>query len=143
MVRDMKILQELVDSERTSFYTENFHAIDLAIKKLLKRLKDLKYIEQEHKEINGQLRQRVKELEEENKEFYEGEKFTAKQVKKFEESRNKHYIHKSVIEEKIKEYLEYDRKYKTYTKDGRENFTMEYFKAGALEELIEEGSTNG
>lgn len=47
------------------------------------------------------------------------------------------YIPKQKIKDKIEEYLEYDKKYKTYTKDGKENFTMEYFKAKALQELLE------
>lgn len=42
------------------------------------------------------------------------------------------------IENKIEEFLEYDKKCKTYTKDGRENFTLEYFKAKTLQELLEE-----
>ena len=47
------------------------------------------------------------------------------------------YISKDKIKDKIKEYLDFDKKYKTYTKDGRENFSMEYFKAKALQELLE------
>ena len=47
------------------------------------------------------------------------------------------YISKDKIKDKIKEYLEFDKKYKTYTKDGRENFSMAYFKAKALQELLE------
>lgn len=41
------------------------------------------------------------------------------------------------INSKIKEWLEYDKKYKTYTSDGRENFSVEYFKAKTLQELQE------
>ena len=47
------------------------------------------------------------------------------------------YVSKDKIKDKIKEYLEFDKKYKTYTKDGRENFSMAYFKAKALQELLE------
>ena len=47
-------------------------------------------------------------------------------------------IHKKKIEDKIKEYMEYDKKVKTYTSDGRENFTMEYFYAKNLQELLED-----
>ena len=55
----------------------------------------------------------------------------------------KHYkqfesIPKKKMENKIKEYLEYDKKVKTYTRDGRENFTIEYYKAKTLQELLEE-----
>ena len=42
-----------------------------------------------------------------------------------------------IINMKIKEWLEYDKKYKTYTSDGRENFSIEYFKAKTLQELQE------
>lgn len=42
-----------------------------------------------------------------------------------------------IINSKIKEWLEYDKKYKTYTSDGRENFSIEYFKAKTLQELQE------
>lgn len=49
-----------------------------------------------------------------------------------------HYIEKDKIREKIKEYLEFDKKYKTYTYHGRENFTMQYYYAKALKELLEE-----
>ena len=47
-------------------------------------------------------------------------------------------IPKKKIEDKIKEYMEYDKKVKTYTSDGRENFTMEYFYAKNLQELLED-----
>ena len=47
-------------------------------------------------------------------------------------------IPKKKIEDKIKKYLEYDKKVKTYTSDGRENFTAEYYKAKTLQELLEE-----
>ena len=51
-------------------------------------------------------------------------------------------ISKQKIKDKIEEYLEFDKKYKSYTKDGRENFTIEYYKAKTLEELLEEGEEN-
>jgi FtsZ-binding cell division protein ZapB len=51
---------------------------------------------------------------------------------------NDNYISKKKIREKINKYLEYDKKVKTYTYDGRENFTFEWYKARALEELLEE-----
>ena len=54
------------------------------------------------------------------------------------EKLQKETIPKKKIEDKIKEYFEYDRKHKTYTKDGRENFTIEYYKAKTLQELLEE-----
>lgn len=74
------------------------------------------------------LLKRYKELEEENK-----------RLKAFEDFKLKNdYIHISVIQNKINAYLEYDKIYKTHTSDGRENFTMEYFKAKALQELLEE-----
>ena len=47
-------------------------------------------------------------------------------------------ISKDKIREKIEEYLQFDRENKTYTKDGRENFSMQYFYARALEELLKE-----
>lgn len=47
-------------------------------------------------------------------------------------------ISKDMIKEKIEEYLQFDRENKTYTKDGRENFSMQYFYARALEELLKE-----
>ncbi len=48
------------------------------------------------------------------------------------------YIAKQKIKDKIEEYLKYDKEHNTYTKDGRKVFTMEYFKAKALQELLEE-----
>lgn len=47
-------------------------------------------------------------------------------------------IHKDKIREKIKELMEFDKKYKTYTSDGRENFSIEYFKVKTLQEILEE-----
>lgn len=47
-------------------------------------------------------------------------------------------IPKKKIKDKIKGYLEYDKKVKTYTSDGRENFTIEYYKAKTLQELLED-----
>ncbi|MEE1059242.1 MAG: hypothetical protein U0K92_07660, partial [Treponema sp.] len=51
------------------------------------------------------------------------------------------YSSKDKIREKIKELMEFDKKYKTYTRDGRENFSIEYFKAKTLQELLEEANT--
>lgn len=146
MVRDMKILQELVDSERTSFYTENFHAIDLAIKKLLKRLKDLKYIEQEHKEINGQLRERVKELEEENAALKKGverlkhkkEKLSNELIDVKVDKVTKNFIPKSKIKEILIDQIEYrkfelQQEYKDFKDDGILNILQDI-----KEELLEE-----
>lgn len=48
------------------------------------------------------------------------------------------YIPKSKIKEKIEEIKEYDKKYKTYTKDGRENYTMRFMAIPVLQELLEE-----
>lgn len=56
---------------------------------------------------------------------------------KFEEYMNE-FISKEKIKNKINEYLKFDKKHKTYTKDGRENFTLEYFKAKTLKELLED-----
>ena len=47
-------------------------------------------------------------------------------------------IPKSKIKEKIEEIKEKDKAYKTYTKDGRENFITEYFAIKVLQELIED-----
>lgn len=50
----------------------------------------------------------------------------------------KKYISKDKIRKKIKVLMEFDKKYKTYTSDDRENFSIEYFKAKTLQELLEE-----
>ena len=47
-------------------------------------------------------------------------------------------IPKSLIKEKIEEIKEKDKKYKTYTKDGRENFITEYLAIPILQELLGE-----
>lgn len=75
---------------------------------------------------NRELREKVKELEID---------LTTVYLKGVEDGKDKH---EQKIKEKIEEYLEFDKKHKTYTKDGRKNFTMEYFKAKALEELLQE-----
>lgn len=51
---------------------------------------------------------------------------------------NKGFIPVKKIENKIREYFEYDKKYKTYTSDGRENYTYEYYKALTLQDLLRE-----
>lgn len=75
---------------------------------------------------NKELRKKVKELEID---------LTTVYIKGIEDGKEKY---KQKIKDKIKEYLDYDKKHKTYTKDGRENFTMEYFKAKALQKLLQE-----
>lgn len=52
------------------------------------------------------------------------------------------FISKDLIKNKIKKYYEYDKKYKTYTSDGRENFTFEYFYAKEFEKLLKEGEND-
>lgn len=52
------------------------------------------------------------------------------------------FISKDLIKNKIKEYYEYDKKYKTYTSDGRENFTFKYFYAKEFERLLKEGEND-
>ena len=49
------------------------------------------------------------------------------------------YINKDKIKAKIEEIEQYDKKYKNYLKDGRENFTPEYVWARpVLQALLEE-----
>ena len=151
----IEILEELVDSKKTSFYTENFHAIDLAIKKLLKRLKDLEHIEQKHKEINGQLRQRVKELEEKLEEkdmqheleLIGKEEYTKQSMGEIIEhyyTANEDCIPKSKIKEKIEEKNSRIEKYRKHIEQGIET-DIEWVDNVAdreivqvLKELIEE-----
>ena len=124
----IEILEELVNSKRTSFYVENFHAIDLAIKKLLERLKDLKHIEQKHKEINGQLRDRVKELEDKNRALKKGverlkhkkEILSNELIDVKVDKVTKNFIPKSKIKEKIEEINSRIEKYRKHTEQGLE-----------------------
>jgi hypothetical protein len=51
---------------------------------------------------------------------------------------DKNFVSREKIENKIKEYFEYDKKHKTYTSDGRENYTYEYYKALTLQDLLRE-----
>ena len=93
-------------------------------------------------------REKIKKLEEENMQkdlekigIEEHTEASMKEVIEQYYTANEDCVPKQKIKDKIEEYLKYDKKYKTYTRDGRENFSMEYFKAKALEELLEE--TNG
>ena len=81
------------------------------------------------------LRVRYKELEEENKKY--PIKLNDEIYRRVIENAQKEFIPISVIQNKRNEYLDFDKKHKTYTKDGRENFTMEYFKAKALDEILD------
>lgn len=152
----IEILEELVDSKRTSFYTENFLTIDLAIKKLLKRLKDLEHIEQKHKEINGQLRERVKELEDKNRALKKGvERLKHKKVILSNElidvkvdKVTKNFIPKSKIKEKIEELDKEEQELQnTISDEEREEYSDASISWGlcdietrrrVLQELLEE-----
>ena len=82
-----------------------------------------------------------KEMEKIINEFFEyTEKFIEKgrKVEQIMKKDLQNSIPKKKIKDKIKGYLEYDKKVKTYTSDGRENFTIEYYKAKTLQELLED-----
>lgn len=86
----------------------------------------------------------IQELEEENKKLKESEAYlydayqdAGKKMFEYAEELEKS-IPISVIQNKIDEIKEDDKKHKTYTSDGRENFTSRYLSIPVLEELLEE-----
>jgi cell division protein FtsB len=126
MEEDIKNIEEVLEfKEDTIKYhawvgTKFINSVENLLNAYIKIDKD--YVE---------LEEAYEKLEEENKQLnakYEHEIYREKEF----------YIHKSVIQNKIQEYLEFDKAHKTFTRDGRENFTWEYFKALELQELLEE-----
>jgi hypothetical protein len=135
MKENIKILEELKDILNDNMPEAGDSYLMNNIREL--RIKEIQAIEN--------LIKRNKELEEElmqkDLEIIGTEEYTKASMKEIIEhyyTANEDCISKSVIKEKIEEYLEFDKKSKTYTKDGRENFTIEYFKAKTLEELLED-----
>ena len=105
------------------------------------------YIREDDRTALENLLKRYKELEKENEILNGLDKSHSKQIAMMSErhfkdrEKIKNSIPISYIKEKINEYLEFDKEHKIYTKDGRENFTFEYFKAVTLKELLKEGGT--
>ena len=142
MEEDIKILEIFLKNMKKdkTYSSKGFYK---HLENLLKRYKELEEKETEKflkvLEDNSKttLVKEVMELRKENEQY----------KKQFEDIKcnilvpsitEKNFIPISVIQNKINGYLEYDEKYKTCTKDGRRNYTLEYFKAKALQELLEE-----
>ena len=124
MEEDIKILEDLKNKWELNAFGDMVNVLSLdeikAIENLLKRYKEL---EEENKRLNNHnLIGRIDAIK----------------IEDLESVLKPYYIPISVIQNKINGYLEYDKIYKTHTSDGRENFTMEYFKAQTLKELLEE-----
>lgn len=79
----------------------------------------------------------IEQLKKENEELKQGYKLKVKQMVEY---RDEHYVSKCEIRKKIGEYLEWDRKHKRYTCNGKECFTFEYFYAKEFAKLLKEGN---
>ena len=128
MEEDIKRISNLIEYIENANYVDAsqcFNCEDIqAIKNILNRVKELEKIEQEHKVINGKLRERVKELEEEKKNLEHNYQVAIKET-----------IHKSKIKEKIEEMNNIIK-----TDKGHKHTVIEAsIVKSELEELLESG----
>ena len=142
MEEDIKLLEYLLEHSESTLLDDEA----LALENLLKRYKEL---EEEVESQDKTIDKLVEEQEEREKYVHSLEELKNNYInpskarisyydtKKGTEVVIEGFIPISVIQNKRNEYLDFDKKYKTYTKDGRENFTMEYFKAKALDEILD------
>lgn len=107
---DIKILEvENYYLEELGYLRENNHFIKFnqALKNLIKAYKELKEIEENHRQENGKLRERVKELEEninKQKQLTKiAQTITDESIKEALIEFEKDYIPVSLVEEKIEE----------------------------------------
>lgn len=139
MEEDIKILEEFIQEPQAEY--EEVYLDGKLISKLERLPIEFKPNKKVAQAIENLLA-RNKELEEENKRYRESDYETTcmenNHLQEQMDKLNDYCIPISVIQNKINGYLEYDKIYKTHTSDGRENFTMEYFKAQTLKELLEE-----
>lgn len=103
-MNDEKILNAFLLSNIVEIITqEEFEYVKKAIKNILKRNKELKEIEQEHKKENGELRKRVEDLEKENTSIQQSH---MNLYNEFKEYKRYYSIPVSKIKEKIEEVNE-------------------------------------
>ena len=128
--------KEMLENVEHALKNFNGRAIDcIAIGEMLIKYKDLLQENKASKEAINILTNKLEKVVDENNELKEGCKTCVIRNDLNEYVENSIPI--SVIQNRRNEYLDFDKKHKTYTKDGRENFTMEYFKAKALDEILD------
>lgn len=153
MEEDLEILNEVLIHHRET------EKVRIAIKHLIIAYKELKEIDQIHRQDNGELRERVKELEEVNRVYHIKISNNLERIKQLEDTNKKlyeigkeigkqdkytseNYISKSKVEEKIEEL---DRKItyieSQYTNGGQNcnsNYLSALYQKQVLQELLEE-----
>lgn len=112
-----KILEQHLENSETMFEKFGTLAFEYAdikrISKILIRYKELKEIEQIHRQENGELRERVKELEEENQQL---EAIKDEAIRRY----NLESIPTSLVKEKIEELKPIINKYEKQIENDEE-----------------------